>query len=331
VKQDLTEYVVTRWYRAPEIMLACQEYTKAIDVWSVGCILAELIDRRPLFPGDDYIHQLQIICDKLGRPKEGDLGFVTSEKARRFIKGLPESQVKPMEQVFPKATGASLDLLVRMLQFNPSKRISVDEALAHPFMESLHSEEDEPEADFMFSFEFEKQELTKRRLQELMWEEIIHYHPDAGHNESGVSAATVSEGTQNQVGAGGNAPVAGEGEGTPASAATTRCTPGSSGSISRLVAGRKNNMSSGLGGKSAASRNCSHLGEEFGESPLQASKRQKTGGEADLLASSASALASAPDPAPNGKPSALRQAAQQHLLPKQNDEVPQAPAAAVGP
>lgn len=61
--QGLTEYVVTRWYRAPEIMLSCRVYTNAIDVWSVGCILAELLGRKPLFPGDDYIHQLQV-----GRP-----------------------------------------------------------------------------------------------------------------------------------------------------------------------------------------------------------------------------------------------------------------------
>lgn len=54
----LTEYVVTRWYRAPEIMLACHEYSKPVDVWSVGCIFAELIKRKPYFPGDDYIDQV---------------------------------------------------------------------------------------------------------------------------------------------------------------------------------------------------------------------------------------------------------------------------------
>ncbi len=62
----MTEYVVTRWYRAPEIMLSCQEYTKAIDVWSLGCIFAELLGTKPLFPGDDYIHQLRLIVDLLG-------------------------------------------------------------------------------------------------------------------------------------------------------------------------------------------------------------------------------------------------------------------------
>ena len=84
----LTEYVVTRWYRAPEIMLACQEYTSAIDMWSVGCIFAELLARTPLFPGEDYIAQLRLICEKIGRPAEKDLDFVTSERARRFMASL---------------------------------------------------------------------------------------------------------------------------------------------------------------------------------------------------------------------------------------------------
>ena len=66
----MTEYVATRWYRAPEIMLSWKEYTKAIDVWSVGCIFAELLGRKPLFPGKDYIHQLNLITDVIGTPDE---------------------------------------------------------------------------------------------------------------------------------------------------------------------------------------------------------------------------------------------------------------------
>lgn len=61
----MTEYVVTRWYRAPELLLNCSEYTAAIDVWSVGCILAEILTREPLFPGKDYVHQLRLITEVL--------------------------------------------------------------------------------------------------------------------------------------------------------------------------------------------------------------------------------------------------------------------------
>lgn len=59
----MTEYVVTRWYRAPELLLNCSEYTAAIDVWSVGCILGEIMTREPLFPGKDYVHQLRLITE----------------------------------------------------------------------------------------------------------------------------------------------------------------------------------------------------------------------------------------------------------------------------
>lgn len=64
----MTEYVVTRWYRAPELLLNCSEYTAAIDIWSVGCILMEIIKREPLFPGKDYIQQLVLITQVLGLP-----------------------------------------------------------------------------------------------------------------------------------------------------------------------------------------------------------------------------------------------------------------------
>ena len=77
---ELTEYVVTRWYRAPEVMCSCQEYDHKIDVWSVGCILAELHGRKPLFPGDDYIKQMNLIFGVLGTPSKEDMKFITNDK-----------------------------------------------------------------------------------------------------------------------------------------------------------------------------------------------------------------------------------------------------------
>lgn len=70
-------YVVTRWYRAPELMLSVRNYNAAIDVWSVGCILAEMLDRKPLCAGKHYIQQLKLISALLGKPTESDLRFVT--------------------------------------------------------------------------------------------------------------------------------------------------------------------------------------------------------------------------------------------------------------
>mmetsp|Transcript_16408 Transcript_16408/g.27728 ORF Transcript_16408/g.27728 Transcript_16408/m.27728 type:complete len:417 (+) Transcript_16408:335-1585(+) len=176
----LTEYVVTRWYRAPEIMLACQEYTSAIDMWSVGCIFAELLARTPLFPGEDYIAQLRLICDKLGRPADEDLDFVTSERARRFMKSLPKKQPPSFKEMFSNHSGEddALALVKKMLEIHPKKRITIDEALEHPFLESLHSPEDEPVNESPFTFEFDNEELSREKVQELIWEEIREYHAD---------------------------------------------------------------------------------------------------------------------------------------------------------
>jgi mitogen-activated protein kinase 1/3 len=177
---DLTEYVVTRWYRAPEIMLACQEYTSAIDIWSVGCIFAELLARSPLFPGEDYIAQLRLICDKLGRPSERDLDFVTSERARKFMLSLPDKPPVPLSDLFPTHRNEkdAHDLLRKMLEIHPRKRITLEQALEHPFLESLHNPDDEPVHENTFSFEFENEDLSRERIQQLIWEEIRSFHSD---------------------------------------------------------------------------------------------------------------------------------------------------------
>lgn len=176
----LTEYVVTRWYRAPEIMLACQDYTKAIDVWSVGCIFAELLARQALFPGSDYIAQLRLICEKLGRPSEKEMDFITSDRAKRFIHSLPDTPPVPAEEIFPewKNERSAHDLFQKLMIFHPGHRATIDDALKHPFMSSLHNPEDEPTANFSFHFTFENETLSKERVQELIWDEIKQLHPD---------------------------------------------------------------------------------------------------------------------------------------------------------
>lgn len=145
----LTEYVVTRWYRAPEVLLSGGRYTQAIDVWSVGCILGELLLRRPLFPGENYLHQLQLITEILGSPTEDDLHFVKTQAARSFMLRLPPSDGVPFASLFPHVRGPVLDLLRKMLAFDPNKRYTVEECLAHPFLARVraarrHVNEDVP-------------------------------------------------------------------------------------------------------------------------------------------------------------------------------------------
>lgn len=81
----MTEYVVTRYYRAPEIMLSSHEYSKAVDIWSVGCTLAELLTKKILFKANNYIDQIKLIMKTLGKPGPSDLGFITNSNARKFV------------------------------------------------------------------------------------------------------------------------------------------------------------------------------------------------------------------------------------------------------
>ena len=116
--------------------------------------------------------QLRKICHRLGKPAEAELGFVTSDKAKRFILNLPDEPPQPFAALFPDVDAHALALLDQMLQFNPARRISVEAALAHPFMAPLHVESDEPEAAFTCSFDFEHQDLSKATLQQLIWDEV---------------------------------------------------------------------------------------------------------------------------------------------------------------
>lgn len=136
-EEDKTEYVVTRWYRSPEVILNAHQYTKAIDIWSVGCIIAELLGRTPLFPGEDYLDQVQRVISILGTPSAEDLKYIGNKQAIMYIKSLPKRTKQKWEKLFPEITPALSDLLTKMLCFNPDKRISAEECLEHPFFAEL--------------------------------------------------------------------------------------------------------------------------------------------------------------------------------------------------
>lgn len=171
-KEYMTEYVVTRWYRAPELLLSCADYTAAIDVWSVGCIFAELLGRKPLFPGKDYVHQLNLITRVLGSPTEEDLEFIDSEKAKRYMRSLPQCPRVILQRYYPQSNPQALDLIDRMLQFNPNKRLTVEEAIQHPYLASLHDPNDEPCCPQPFSFPIEDAVVNDDTIRDLVYDDI---------------------------------------------------------------------------------------------------------------------------------------------------------------
>eukprot|EP01016_Furgasonia_blochmanni_P004780 TRINITY_DN1184_c0_g3_i6.p1 TRINITY_DN1184_c0_g3~~TRINITY_DN1184_c0_g3_i6.p1 ORF type:complete len:410 (-),score=102.49 TRINITY_DN1184_c0_g3_i6:104-1333(-) len=173
-----TEYVVTRWYRAPEVILNASEYTKAVDIWSVGCIFAELLGRNPLYPGEDYLDQVQRIIAVLGTPTGDDCAYIGNESALKYLKSLPKRTKQSWQSLYPKANPVGLDLLGKMLTFNPDKRYTVEECLAHPYFEGLHNEEEEPKCDEPFDWSWDNFEPTKELLQAMVYDESLHYHPE---------------------------------------------------------------------------------------------------------------------------------------------------------
>lgn len=179
-EQFMTEYVVTRWYRAPELLLCCDKYDTSIDVWSVGCIFAELLGRKPIFPGTECLNQLKLIINVLGSQSEADLEFIDNPKARRYIKSLPYCPRTPLARIYPGANPLAIDLLQRMLIFDPSKRISVTEALQHPYMSALYNPNLNPPAQVPIDLDIDE-DLGEDMIREMMWREMLHYHPEAAY------------------------------------------------------------------------------------------------------------------------------------------------------
>jgi mitogen-activated protein kinase 7 len=154
-------------------------------VWSVGCILAELLGGRPFFKGRDYVDQLNQILHILGTPNEETLSRIGSPRAQEYVRNLPYMAKKSFPSLFPNANPDALDLLDRMLAFDPSRRISVEAALEHPYLAIWHDASDEPDCPTTFNFDFEViedvNEMRKMILDEVFrFRQLVRTVPGSG-------------------------------------------------------------------------------------------------------------------------------------------------------
>jgi len=189
VDEELTDYVVTRWYRAPELLLMPTGYFEAVDLWSVGCMHVELLARKPLFPGDNHIDMLRRIANVLGFCRERDLEWVMAagavrENVMRFIDslGLPEwpleSPPDSLEQRLPGASEDCLDFVKELLAFDPTRRITAAQAVEHKYVAHLREHYaglPEPEP---FSWDFDNFQGTKENLKQRIYAECVKHHPE---------------------------------------------------------------------------------------------------------------------------------------------------------
>jgi mitogen-activated protein kinase 7 len=146
----------------------------AVDVWSVGCILAELLGGRPFFKGRDYVDQLNQILHILGTPNEETLSRIGSPRAQEYVRNLPFMAKRTFQSLFPNANPDALDLLNHMLAFDPSSRISVETALEHPYLHIWHDASDEPGCPTTFNFDFEVVEDVGE-MRKMILEEVQRF------------------------------------------------------------------------------------------------------------------------------------------------------------
>ncbi|KAI8018493.1 Mitogen-activated protein kinase 9 [Camellia lanceoleosa] len=175
-----TDYVATRWYRAPELCGSFfSKYTPAIDIWSIGCIFAEMLTGKPLFPGKNVVHQLDLMTDLLGTPSPDSTARIRNQKARRYLSSMRRKPPVPFTQKFPNVDPLALCLLERLLAFDPKDRPSAEEALADPYFHGLANVDREPATQPIskLEFEFERRKLAKDDVRELIYREILEYHP----------------------------------------------------------------------------------------------------------------------------------------------------------
>jgi len=182
-KQNLTNYVVTRWYRAPELLLDNTRYTAAIDIWASGCIFAEMLRGTAIFPGESSLDQMHRVADAVGVPPDDDLWWIQSAKAREYLKSRSgkenRSPNKDLKTLLPPDTKPlAVDFIKHMLAFNPYKRWSADWLLDHPYLADCHRPESCYRATSLFKWKWDSDYPDEQQLRKLFWKEIIQFHPE---------------------------------------------------------------------------------------------------------------------------------------------------------
>jgi len=192
----LTEYVATRWYRAPEILFGSMHYTKGVDIWSIGCIVGEMILGKPLFPGTSTLNQIERVLEITGRPSREDLDAIKAQQANSIIESIHLRKPRPLKEIFPTASKEALDFLRLCLQFNPNKRMNIERALSHPYVSQFHNIEDEitcpkkiciPLDDHKYSIRDYRDKLyndIRKRRKELRKENYLNQSPKGMKNKS---------------------------------------------------------------------------------------------------------------------------------------------------
>eukprot|EP00050_Salpingoeca_kvevrii_P018767 m.78101 g.78101 ORF g.78101 m.78101 type:complete len:408 (+) comp8155_c0_seq3:307-1530(+) len=179
-----TGYVQKKWYRAVEVILHWGHYDQQVDMWSVGCILAEMICMgEPLFPArESHVDHLRLIIKLLGKPSAAYIANISSEAIQKFISEMPEQPRVDFQAYFrsrfPEANPLAIDLIDKLLVYEPELRLSAAQAIQHPYFAGFHAPEDEPVCLQAFDDSFESFELDLNGWKDLVLHEVEAYQAE---------------------------------------------------------------------------------------------------------------------------------------------------------
>ncbi|KAJ5247184.1 mitogen-activated protein kinase HOG1 [Penicillium chermesinum] len=172
----MTGYVTTRFYRAPETMLTWKHYDEQVDVWSAACILAEMIEGKPLFPGKDAFDQFMVISSVLGSVPQDMVDTITTKNTLNLLQSSPPKERQDLKEYLRKASPeGAIDILDKMLVYNPRVRLDTSAALSHPYLASYHDPNDEPVADRLLNPHLENQDGSGDWWRVQIYSEIMDH------------------------------------------------------------------------------------------------------------------------------------------------------------
>ncbi|XP_031553758.1 mitogen-activated protein kinase 4-like [Actinia tenebrosa] len=173
-KGFLTHCPSTLWYRAPELILEPDSYSNAMDIWGVGCVFAELLLGKPLFEGRHEIEQVQMILDTVGTDDK-EFFKINSDAPEELLKSITEGPNSSLASKLPDLDAKALDLLEKMLKFSPKNRITAEEALAHPYLQSYSLPSDEPISLQPLNIEDEVDDFPEDILKDMLYSECVSW------------------------------------------------------------------------------------------------------------------------------------------------------------
>ena len=156
-------------------MLSSHHYSKKIDVWSVGCTFAELLSKKFLFPGDNYIAQIKLIIDVLGTQDDKDLNFISNSSAKNFVMQFKNIPKKDFNKILKGANPNAVDLVEKMLVFNPEKRYSIEQCLNHPYLKAMREGMEDPVFHGKINLDFDDKNITLSELFVYLVKEISSF------------------------------------------------------------------------------------------------------------------------------------------------------------